>query len=172
VDKLVFLQSLTAKWRNFNPRERIYLGIAAIFIVIAIFYYVLISPLTSGVQRLQQQMKYQQDLVQWMQPRVAVLRGSTTSSRQISAIASSELLPIVDTRLKQSSFAGAVGEVSQTNGNNVHITFKQVPFDELMAWLVTQWQTSRIGVTDIDVQKGDKVGMAKVALTLTSVAST
>ena len=167
MDRQIVLKKIKTKWQELSTREQFYLGGVVVFIVIIILYYALFAPLSNHVYRLQQQVGYQQTLLDWMRPRVAVLHNTATTSEPIQIVSENELLPTIDLRLKQSLFAAAVDEISQTTNNEVRITFKQVPFDELMAWLATQWRTSRIGVSDIDVQKGEKVGMAKVALTLT-----
>ena len=167
MDKAQVVEKIKSKWQHLQVRERFYLSIACVFIVLVLLYYILIAPLNNSVQNLQQQVTTAQNLVTWMQPRVKALGGVNVSGSQIQTITANELLPIIDGRLKQSSFAASVDSVSQTNTNDVRITFKKVPFDELLNWLVTQWRTSHIMVSGMDVQKGEKIGMAKVTLTLT-----
>ena len=160
------IEKIKRKWQSLQARERFYLSVACVFIALVLLYYILIAPLNDSVQSLRQQVTTAQDLATWMQPRVKALRGVSVSSSQLQTIAENELLPIIDSRLKQSSFAASVDSVSQTNTNDVRITFKKIPFDELLNWLVTQWRTSHIMVSSMDVQKGEKLGMAKVTLTL------
>ena len=154
------------KWQSLSTREQLYVKLGSIFVAFLIIYYGLVSPLSSSVTSLRQQTLYQQSLVVWMKPRVQALQRTTGSKTSFQAVSQTELLPTIDKRLKNSAFAGAVDEINQTSSNGVRVSFKEVPFDELMAWLAQQWQSSHIMVSDIDVQKGEKVGIAKVSVTL------
>ena len=168
MNNLIDLEKLKTKWQSLNARERLYIKIGSIFIVLLIIYSGLISPLNNRINNLQQQIKSQRGLALWMQPRVKALRGKTGNTAQIQTISASELLPTIDTRVKQSALGATVEEISQTNSGSVRITFKSVPFDQLMAWLIKQWETSHIAVSELDVQKGEKLGLVRAALTLTT----
>lgn len=167
MNKLIDIEKFKGKWQSLNARERFYLKIGSIFIVLIIIYYGLILPLNDSIDNLQQQISTQRSLALWMQPRVKALRTEVGHAQQIQTIASSELLPEIDTRLKQSSLSSMVEEISQTDSDSVRVTFKSVPFDNLATWLVKQWKTSHIAVTEFDAQKGEKAGLVKVTLTLT-----
>ncbi len=169
MNNLIDLEKLKTKWQSLNARERFYLKIGSIFIILVLIYSVLISPLNSSIDNLQQQIKLQHRLALWMQPRVKALRGKTDHIQRIQKINASELLPTIDTRLKQATFVAMVEEISQTNSGSVRITFKSVPFDDLMAWLIKQWKTSHVAVSQLDVQKGEKPGLVKATLTLTTM---
>jgi general secretion pathway protein M len=157
--------NLKEKWQNLSAREQVYIVIAGILLIVTILYYGVISPLLNGVDDVKQRLHAQQTLSTWMTPRVAALSriSNTTPSHPVTA---ANLLATVDTQLKQSNFAGAIGEISQTNTNQVHVTLKEVAFDDLMAWLVQQWQQSQIQISDFDAQKTDKPGMVSVTMTL------
>ena len=168
MNKLIDIEKLKIKWQSLNIRERFYLKLGSIFIVLVIIYYGLISPLNNSIDNLQQQITAQRSLALWMQPRVKALRGEMGHAQQIQPISAGELLPTVDTRLKQTSFASMVTEISQTNNGSVRITFKSVPFDDLMSWLIKQWKTSHLAVSELDVEKGEKAGLVKATLTVTT----
>jgi type II secretory pathway component PulM len=160
------MDKLKAKWTSLTRRERLLVSIGSIAVLILLVYYLLLAPLLTAVDNVKMQSTAQQNLLVWMQPRVGLLQSRSSSTSAGQAITASELLPTVDARLKQSDFAGSVGEISQTSTSGVRVALTNVPFDELMTWLTSQWQRSRIQVGDIDVQKTNKVGIVDVTLTL------
>jgi general secretion pathway protein M len=162
------MDKLREKWLSLNPRERLYVSVAGIVVLVAVVYFWLINPLNNAVATTQSQLAYQQDLLTWMQPRVQSLRGQQKSGQQAVPISTTELLPTIDQRLKNAAFASNIDSVTQNNANDVRITLKDVPFDELLNWLATQWQTSHINVTALDVQRGSKLGLVDANVVLTA----
>lgn len=162
------MDNLKAKWQSLSQRERLYVSVAVILVAILVVYYWLITPLNTAVDNARSQLQYQQSLLTWMQPRVQSLQQQQRGGTQTQAVSASELLPTIDQRLKAATFASNVDSVTQNNASDVRITFKEVPFDELMSWLATQWQVSRIKVSALDVTKGSKPGLVEVNLVLNS----
>ena len=160
------MDKLKQKWRSLQQREKTLLILCAIFISVLLLFYTLFNPLNQAASNAQSDYTYQQNLMTWMQPRVRALQGIKTPQSTVQVLSQAELLPTIDSRLKTTTFASTVQQVTQANSNGVRITFKNVPFDDLLTWLISQWQTSRITVSDIDVQKGNKVGLTDVNLTL------
>lgn len=161
------MDKLKQKWQELQPRERMLLSIGTLFIIVLLFYYGIVSPLNQAANQAKSTYIYQQNLVNWMRPRVQAISSNHTAQTPSQTLSQNELLPTIDSRLKSTTFARSVEQVTQDGNNNVRITFKAVPFDDLLTWLITQWQTSRIAVSDIDVQKGKKQGLTDVNLTLT-----
>lgn len=160
------MDKLKQKWHSLEQREQYLLLAGAGFIVILLFFYVLFSPLNQAASNAKSDYAYQHSLLTWMQPRVRAMQGIKTPQSTVKTLGQSELLPTIDNRLKTTTFANTVQQVTQANNNDVRVTFKNVPFDDLLTWLISQWQTSRITVSDIDVQKTNKIGMTNVNLTL------
>lgn len=157
--------ALKEKWQNLSDRERLSVSVVGILLAIMVVYYGIINPLASAVDSVKQQVNVQQTLAAWMAPRVAALTQLKISA-PTQVILPANLLATVDTQLKQSAMAGAVTQISQTNVNQVQVTLKEVPFDELMTWLVQQWQQSQIQVSDFSAEKTDKPGMVTVTMIL------
>ena len=160
------MDKLKHKWHSLQPRERYILLIGAVFIALLLFYSLVFNPLNLAASNARSNYAEQQALFTWMQPRVLVLQGNQPPHTPLQALSQSELLPTIDSRLKTTTFASTVQQVTQANSSDVRVMFKDVPFDDLLTWLISQWQTSRITVDEIDVQKGQKVGLTDVNLTL------
>jgi general secretion pathway protein M len=159
------MNKLKEKWEDLSPRERIYLTLTGVFLILIFGYYGIIAPLLNSVADLQQKMTAQENLAAWMEPRVAVLK-TYSNQESVTSISPANLLTTVDTQLKQSEFARAVTEISQANATQVRVTLKDVPFDTLMAWLVQIWQKNQIQVVDFDAQKTDKPGIVTATMVL------
>jgi general secretion pathway protein M len=160
------MDKLKTKWNSLTNRERFLVSICTAVVFVGIIYYALVSPLLTSVSSSEQQADAQQKLLIWMRPRVNLLQNQSSSTVTSQTVTASELLPTVDARLKQADFASSVSEISQTADSGVRVALTNVPFDDLVTWLSRQWQRSKIQVSDIDVQKTEKVGIVNVTLTL------
>ena len=159
------MDNLKQKWAQLSRREQLYVGVGGILFLAFLLYSFLVSPLMASVMNLKQEYTTQHNLVDWMTPRVAALAQMKTAA-PIQVVNAANLLSTVDAQLKQSSLARNVSEISQTNINQVRVSLKDVSFDDLMSWLVQQWQQSQIQVSDFVAQKTDKPGMVTVTMVL------
>lgn len=160
------MDSLKQKWQSLSRREKNILKIGALFIIFVLMYFFLYLPFSNAFSTVQGQYQYQRDLLAWMQPRVQVLQQQTRATTTAQTINQNELLPTIDQQLKDSSFANSVKQLTQDSDSTVRVTLTTVPFDQLMDWLVQQWQSYRITVNSISVQRGSKSGLADVNLVL------
>ncbi len=170
--KLSFLTSyktnILAKWKNISIRERRYLTILGIVLMIMAIYYLLITPVNNAIINLQQAINYQQDIVENIKPDVRTIQRLQQSTQQANQVSSSNLLAIVDNNLKKNNLSTYATEISQTTNNGVQITLDNIPFDKMTAWLLTLWQQYHIQVEQIDIQKTKTLGNVNGLLTLQS----
>lgn len=152
-------------WQQRSQQEQRLLAIGAIFVVGAILYYTVITPLQDGVESLRAQTQSNRELVSWMEPRVAALKGQAAPAA-VKRIAADELLATLDLAVKQSELSSAVTETSQSSNNGVQIRFKAVAYDRLLVWLVKQREQYGIEVTQLSAQKTATVGLVDVVLVL------
>ena len=119
-------------FESLMPRERVAVGTAAVFVVFAILYFGLWSPITraqstaaSGVTTWEQaladlrSLKAQTGTAQPTTPR------STTQS----------LVVVVDTTLRERELYVSLQRSQPTGPNGIRLEFKDVAFDDLVLWL-------------------------------------
>lgn len=157
---------LTAWWQDLAARERGYLTILGLFLLVIIIYYAIYTPLNDSISDLQSQINYQQQIIQTIKPHVQQIKALQTSGKQNNAVSASNLLSTVDSNLKSTGLSIYASEVSQTNDNGVQIKFTNVPFDRTVTWLVKLWQQYHIQVTRIDSQRSKTIGNVNMLLTL------
>jgi type II secretory pathway component PulM len=165
MDKFALWNKLKNWWSGLKQNEKIYVGIVGVLLGILLIYSILISPLNSAVDTLKLQVNAQQNLIVWMQPRTKALAGITMPKNAVPVTADM-LLSTVDSRLKQTEWAGQNPDIRQVNGNGVRVNFTSAPTDALLEWLVMQWQQSQITVSQMDATRTDKPGESQVMMTL------
>jgi len=165
MDKIALWNKLKIWWSGLKENERIYVGIVGVLLGVLLIYSILISPLNSAVDNLKLQVNAQQNLILWMQPRTKALTG-IAMPKNATPVTSDTLLSTIDSRLKQTEWAGQSPDIRQVNGDGVRINFTSVPTDALLEWLVSQWQQSQITVYQMDATRTDKPGESQVTITL------
>ncbi len=151
-------------WSAISARERRWVIIGGIGTALILGYYLIIAPLYNQVNQLIQQTQDNQQLLQWMKPRVALLQGNNTNKQKI--LSTDELLAVLDKNIKNSNLAKNLNEIKQSSDNGVELRFNAVAFDALLQWLAQQWQQYGIQVTQITADKENILGTADVTIVL------
>ena len=151
-------------WNNLILREKQILCLGIIIAIAAFIYLILWSPLHNRVSHLRLQIKNAQHLLAAMQAIDKQIQH-TENTTQVN-IESGSLLNLVQKQIKASPLVKALDQLRQTENDAVLLSFKQVDFDKLIAWLMIFSQQYRITLTQMSVTPGTTPGMVAAEVTL------
>jgi len=155
-----------AFWFSIAPKERRYVSILGLFLLVLGIYYGIVSPVNTTLQDLKQRISYQQNLLNLMKPAAAEIQGLKKGSTPSNTVSSADLLSTISSDLTQNNLNHYATEVSQSTNSGVQIKFSAIPFDQLTQWLVDLAQTNQIHVSQLSLQKASALGTVNVTLTL------
>jgi general secretion pathway protein M len=120
-------------FETLEPRERVFVGAAAVFIVFAIYWFAIWQPLARGEEDLEARIaNWQSSLVELRSLRGRLQAGAAPAR---NAGQNDSLVVVVDNTLRARSLYSALQRSQPTNTNGIRVEFEDIAFDDLMIWL-------------------------------------
>lgn len=132
-----------------EPRERVMVSVAAVFVVFAIFYFGLWKPVILGKQRLATSVDTQQRVLAQLQQLKGRVVAPTDGQAAATVDRTESLVVVVDTTLRTNGLYQSLKRSQPTSTNGIRVELENVAFDKLVVWL---GQLS--GNYDLQVQSG------------------
>lgn len=155
------------RWQNLSERERRFLTLGGGAALILLIYLTIWNPFFSALSTLREQVTESQQLLSWMQTATKVLQNLQKSGAITSREAkTSSLLVIVNNSLTHYQLASFAQQIEAPNTNQVHISFKSVPFDALIDWLELIWKNYGIDVYQLKLTPTTQTGLVQIDLVL------
>lgn len=147
---------LVSFWRERNPRERLFLAVCGVVLLIALYYAVLWAPASSGRDRLGRQVPQLEAQLAQMQRQITQLKaaGNTRSS-------SGDLRGSVQDAITQS---GITAELRPLSAETLQVVIPSAPFAQLLALLDGLQGTGRIAKLDVKAAGGAGIVTATLEL--------
>lgn len=119
---------------SLEPREQLSIGVAAVFIALAILYFGVWSPLASSQASLTTSVATWERALAELRPLKQAVRSAGNGS-QPAAGSGQSLVVVVDTTLSQHNLSGALQRSQPTGQNGIRVEFEDAAFDDLVRWL-------------------------------------
>ena len=121
-------------FESLEPRERVFVSVAAVFVVFAVYWFAIWQPLDRGEEDLKARVgNWQTSLTE-----LRALQGQVNSSgpgRPTSGSANQSLVVIVDNTLRSRDLYSSLQRSQPTTTNGIRVEFDDVAFDDLILWL-------------------------------------
>lgn len=140
-----------------SGREQRLVIISAVFVLVAIFYWGIWSPLNTSLERSQIAVKNQTELLTWVQKnvnRAAQLRSSGGNNTSFSG----SLPQAVNQSASRMKIA--ISRM-QPQGDELQVWIDQAPFNDVLSWLQSLEKTG-VSILDIDIAESDLPGQVKI----------
>lgn len=151
------MQALLDRYKALTEREQIILMVAAVFVVVGLFYFVIWSPLSTNIEQRQAQIDRDQDLLAWVQQstqRAIQLRRSNGGQRTFNG----SLPQAVNSTTNR--FNIAISRM-QPQGDELQVWVDQVPFDAMLDW-INALENMGVVVLQVDVTEAEAPGQIKI----------
>ena len=157
------------RWNNLTLREKQTVVLGALVVGILIIYLALLSPLNNKVNNMREQIRHDQELLGWMQQTDKQIQAlAKTSQPAPTAHATGSLLSIVQKQINRTPLVSSLKQLHQGENDSVQMSFQQVDFDQLMAWLIQLSQQQGLIVSQMSVTPSTSPGIVATDLVLKS----
>lgn len=125
-----------SEWlEDLQPREKVLVSLATVFVVFAIIYFLMWQPYVSGKKQLTSSIETQQRVLAELQQ----LKGrvSAPGSDQSAPVANrnESLVVVVDTTLRANGLYQSLKRSQPAGDNGIRVELENVAFDSLVVWL-------------------------------------
>jgi len=151
------MNKLKLYYATLNEREQRLVLVSAVLVVIALFYWVIWSPLSQAVTKGRANLDSQQELLVWVQQsanRALQLQGSAKPSSKFNGSLAQEV----------NQSAGRLNIAiarMQPQGDELQVWIDQVPFNDVLSWL-QGLESKGIVILDLDIAETNAAGQIKI----------
>lgn len=145
------------RFHQLTEREQRLTLIAAVAVVIGLFYFVVWAPLNQSLEQNRKAVTTQQSLLTWVQKnanKAIQLRGSGIKNQVFSG-------SLPQTVNQTASRLQIVISRMQPQGDEIQVWVDQAPFNDLLSWL-QNLEKAGIRILDVDIAESDTPGSAKI----------
>ena len=151
------MEKLKNIYTQLSAREQRLVLVSAAFVIFAIFYWGIWSPLNTSLERSQNSLKKQQELLVWVQQnanRAIQLRSSAGNKGAFSG----SLPQAVNQSANRMKIA--ISRM-QPQGDELQVWIDQAPFNDVLSWLQSLEKTG-VTILDVDIAEADAPGLVKI----------
>lgn len=117
-----------------EPRERIMVATAGVFVAFAVFWFGLWMPLDRGHKNAVASVELWRSSLAELVPLKAQVQVGGNRPRSVAGLNQS-LVVIIDTTLREHELYAALQRSQPTTANGIRVEFENVAFDDLVVWL-------------------------------------
>lgn len=155
-------------WENLSARERWIVAGGGGLLMLVLLYLYAWQPFTDAVDNVRNQVKTDQALSQWLTPAVKKIQNLKSQGAPAQRQKSQSLLVTVNQTTTKAEISSFVTNIQQVNGNQVSVSFNEVPFDYLIKWLDLLWKQYGIKLAQLTLTPVSDKGLVKVSLSITN----
>ena len=151
------MDKLKSMFLQLSEREQRLVMISAIMLLVAIFYWGIWSPLNTSIDKAQNAVKNQTELLAWVQKnanKAVQLRSSSGNKASFSG----SLPQAVNQSASRMKIA--ISRM-QPQGDELQVWIDQAPFNDVLSWLQSLEKTG-VSILDIDIAESDLPGQVKI----------
>lgn len=151
-------------WNNLSARDQRTLLLGALVALPLLFYALVIDPFARELDRLEQQVAEDRELLAWMEQAAAQVKGLRAGGAG-ARNGGGSLLSLIDSSAKQNGLGGALKQV-KPEGEGVRLRLEQAAFDDLVRWLGRLGAEHGVGVTSLTLERLAVTGQVNATVVL------
>lgn len=144
-------------WQNLNEREQKLLIITSFILLAYLIYTLVYAPIVNTLKDRTLELQEKKQTLIWMRD---VQKNYIVSKK--SKINNSELLSILVTEIKNSSFNNYQYQLQQSGKGDIQLLFKEVPFNDFIKWLEVFSKHYAVTIKQVSVEKTEISGVVKL----------
>lgn len=155
-------------WYNLAKREQQLVSVGTVAVLLILIYFFAWQPFASSLQQLRENISTDKALLVWMQANLEDYKQSSSQQKHMSD-SNQSLLTRIEQSLEQGRMSAYSPELSQLDNNQIKINFQMIAFNDLLKWLVTLSQQTKLDVVQARITSTDEPGMVGAQLSLSSL---
>ncbi|MCU7553510.1 type II secretion system protein M [Alteromonas sp. ASW11-19] len=151
------MNPILEKYRSLTDREQHLVLLSGVFVIIALFYWLIWAPLNNGLEQQRALLENQQELLVWVNDsasRAKQLRRAGTGNKAFTG----SLPQAVNRTTTRHNIA--ISRM-QPQGDELQVWVDQAPFNDVLAWLQAM-ENMGIVILQADIAEADVAGHIKI----------
>jgi general secretion pathway protein M len=149
-----------------ESRERIFVAIGAVVVVLAIIWGLLISPLYGASAATESRIEAKRGTLNFMRAAAAELAGATNLPADRPDLAGQSLVVIIDRSARQAGLGAALTSNQPIGEDGIRVRLENASFDAVARWLDAVDSSSGLAIESASFDRAPEPGRVNASLTL------
>jgi len=154
-------------FESLESRERLFVGLGALIVVVSLVYAFIWTPLDDNHQSVATSVSDWQSSLDEIRPLRGIAQNNSRPGNAGSAVSGQAPIIVVDQTLRSRSLEQFRRRSQPTSNNGIRVEFENVAFDELVLWLGDLSDQHSMHVQAGSLSKGSQSGPGRINATLT-----
>lgn len=154
-------------WENISERERLMVGSAVIFLLVAGIYFFLFAPLAERFATLRETVPEKRQELAWMQGAAMEVRALQRGGSAKAEKSGGSVMTIIDKSAKKLGLGKQLKRIEPDGQDGAKVWLEDVPHDDVMRWLHSLKNKYGVAPVSLSLEAGEAPGRIKARLTLT-----
>jgi general secretion pathway protein M len=156
-------------FENISTRERLFLGVGGAFVVLFMFYFLIVAPVSKSFKKYRKEVPEKQGTLVWLQEaQREVARLTVSGSKEKNKAYSSPMITIEKTA-RQWKLDTSLKRVEPDGDQGIKVWMDDAIFDDLVLWLQLLQSDFQIVVSTINVERKTSPGYVDARITFAGV---
>jgi general secretion pathway protein M len=149
-----------------EPRERLFVGVGAVAVVIAIIWGLLLSPLYGASAATASRIEAKRGTLAFLRGAAAELAGAANVPDARPDLAGQSLVVIIDRSARQAGLGAALTNNQPIGEDGIRVRLENAPFDSVARWLGAVDASSGLAIESASFDRAPDPGRVNASLTL------
>lgn len=149
-------------WSNLQKRERITVALGGGFLLVLLLYSMLIAPLRSNLQQMEESVLLKRAEIKWMQ-------GAADQAKQLAVFQTKKIsvspLKIIDQTARYYGITANLKRVDPGESDKIKVWFEDLAFVDLVKFLRKTGREQRIIISSLAVERLEAPGLVNARIT-------
>lgn len=149
-----------------EPRERLFVSVGAVALLVAVLWGLLINPLYSAAATTANRIEAKRDTVTFLRGAAAELAGAVNRPAARRDLAGQSLVVIVDRSARQAGLGAALTTNQPIGDDGIRVRLENASFDALARWLGALSTGSGLAIESASFDRTQDPGRVNASVTL------
>jgi general secretion pathway protein M len=160
------MNALQARFQALNPRERAIVIGGGCVVVLALLYFLLLSPFYSAIDARGRRVAAKQADLAWLQGSLAEVQSLAASQPQAAGPTGESLVVLIDRTAREAGLGTSLTGQTPAGDTGIRVRLETAPFDSIVQWLGALQQQYGVSIESATIDRTPAQGVVNATLTL------
>ena len=160
------MNALQVRFQALNPRERAIVVGGGCVVLLALLYFLLLSPFYSAIDARGRRVATKQADLAWLQGSLAEVQSLAASQPQVAGPTGESLVVLVDRTAREASLGTSLTGQTPAGDTGIRVRLENAPFDTIVQWLGVLQQQYAVAIESATIDRTATQGVVNATLTL------
>jgi general secretion pathway protein M len=160
------MNAMQARFQALNPRDRAIVIVGGGLVVLALLYFLLLSPFYSAIDARGRRVTAKQADLAWLQGSLAEVQSLAASQPEAAGPTGESLVVLIDRTAREAGLGTSLTGQTPAGDTGIRVRLETAPFDSVVQWLGVLQQRYAVSIESATIDRTAAQGIVNATLTL------